>query len=37
MEEGRSVFEILTGKPTINIYLEKPRHRWEDSIEMVLI
>ena len=29
MEEGRSAFKILTGKPT-------PRRRWEDNIRMNL-
>ena len=36
MEEGRSVFKILTGKPTGKIPLGRPRRRWEDSIRMDL-
>ena len=36
MEEGRSVFKILTGKPTGNIHLGRPRRRWEDNIRMDL-
>ena len=32
MEEGRSSFKILTGKPTGN----RLRHRWEDNIRMDL-
>ena len=32
MEEGRSAFNILTGKPTGNILLGRPRRRWEDNI-----
>ena len=31
MEEGRSPFKILTGKP-----LGRPRRRWEDNIRMDL-
>ena len=31
MEEGRSPFKILTGKPTGNIPLGRPRRRWEDN------
>ena len=30
MEEGRSVFKILTGKPTGKRPLGRPRRRWED-------
>ena len=33
MEEGRSAFKILTGKPAG----KGPRCRWEDSIRMGLI
>ena len=29
---GRSAFKILTGKPTQNRPLGRPRCRWEDSI-----
>jgi hypothetical protein len=34
MEEGRSAFKILTGKPTGKRPLGKPRRRWEDTIRM---
>ena len=36
MEEGRSTFKILTGKPTGKIPLGRPRRRWEDNIRMDL-
>ena len=36
MEEGRSVFKILTGKPTGKRPLGRPRRKWEDSIRMDL-
>ena len=36
MEEGRSAFKILTGKPTGKIPLEMPRRRREDNIRMNL-
>ena len=36
MEEGRSAFKILTGKPTGNRPLGKPRRRREDNIRMHL-
>ena len=36
MEEGRSAFEILTGKPTGKIPFGRPRRRWEDNIRMYL-
>ena len=36
MEEGRSAFKILTGKPTGKRSLDKPRRRWEDNIRMDL-
>ena len=37
MEEGRSVYKILTGsKPIGNRTLGRPRHRWEDNIKMYL-
>ena len=36
MEEGRSVFKILTGKPTGKRSLGRPRRRWEDNIRMDL-
>ena len=31
MEEGRSAFRILTGKPTGKRPLGRPRCRWEDN------
>ena len=34
MEEGRSEFKILTGKPTGKRPLGRPRRRWEDNIRM---
>ena len=34
MEEGRNALKILTGKPTGNIPLGSPMHRWEDNIRM---
>ena len=36
MEEGRSAFKILTGKPTGMRPLGRPRHRWEDYMTMDL-
>ena len=36
MEEGRSAFKILTGKPTGKRPLERPRRRWEDNIRIDL-
>jgi hypothetical protein len=36
MEEGRSTFKILTGKPTGKRPLGRPRCRWEDYIKMDL-
>ena len=36
MEEGRSNFRILTGKPSGNTSLVRPRRRWEDNIRMDL-
>ena len=36
MEEGRSAFKILTGKPTGKRPLGRPRRRWEDYIRMDL-
>ena len=36
MEEGRSTFKILTGKPTGKRPLGGPRRRWEDNIRMDL-
>ena len=36
MKQGRSAFEILTGKPTGKRPLGRPRSRWEDNIRMDL-
>ena len=36
IEEGRSSFKILTGKPTGKWPLGRPRRRWEDNIKMDL-
>ena len=36
MEEGRSAFKILTGKPTGKRPLGRPRHRWKDNIRLDL-
>ena len=36
MEESRSAFKILTGKPTGNRPSERPRLRWEDNIRIDL-
>ena len=36
MEEGRSAFKILRGKPTGKRPLGRPRRRWEDNIRMDL-
>ena len=36
MEEGRSAFTMLTGTPTGNRRLGRPRRRWEDNIRMDL-
>jgi hypothetical protein len=36
MDEGRSAFKILMGKPTGNRPLGRPRRRWEDHIRMDL-
>ena len=36
MEEGRSAFKILTGKPTKKIPLGRPWNRWEHNIRMNL-
>ena len=36
MEEGRSAFKILAGKPPGRRPLGRPRHRWEDNIRMDL-
>jgi hypothetical protein len=34
MEEGRSAFKMLTGKPTGKRPLGRPRRTWEDNIRM---
>ena len=34
MKEGRSCFKMLTGKPTGNRPVGRPRRRWEDNIRM---
>ena len=36
VEEGRSAFKILTGKPTGKRPLREPRRRWEDNIRISL-
>jgi len=36
MEEGRSGFKILTGKPTGKKPLGRPRRRWEEILEWTL-
>ena len=36
MEEGRSVFKILTGTHAGKRPLGRPRRRWEDNIRMDL-
>ena len=36
IEEGRSAFKILTGRPAGKRPLEKPRRRWDDNIRMYL-
>ena len=37
MEEGRSAFKILTGKPRGNRPLGRPRRRWEDNIRILYL
>ena len=34
VEEGRSAFTTLTGKPTGKRLLGRPRHGWEDNIKI---
>ena len=34
MEESRSAFKIVTGKPTGKRPLGRPRYRWKDNIRM---
>ena len=36
MEESRSAFKMLTGKPTGKRHLGRPRCSWEDNIRMTL-
>ena len=36
MEESRSAFKILTGKPTGMRPIGRPRRRWDDNIRMDL-
>ena len=36
MEEGRSAFKTLTGKPTGKRPLGRPRRRWENNIRIYL-
>ena len=36
MEEGRSAFKILTGKPIAKRPLGRPRRRWEDNVRIYL-
>ena len=36
IEEGRNIFNMLTGKPTGKRPLGRPRRRWEDNIRMYL-
>jgi len=36
MGEGRGEYRVLVGKPGGKRPLERPRHRWEDSIKMDL-
>ena len=36
MEEGRTAFKLLKGKPTGRIPLGKSRRKWEDNIKWSL-
>ena len=36
MKKGKSAFNLLSGTPTRNIPLGRPRHRWEDNNRMDL-
>ena len=36
MEEDKGAFKILTGTPTGNRPLGRPRHRWEENIRMYI-
>jgi hypothetical protein len=35
--EGRGVYRVLVGKPERKRPLGRPRHRWEDHIQVVLL
>ena len=37
MEDGRSIFKILTGKPTRKTPLESPRSGYENIIRIIVI
>ena len=37
MQEGNSALKIVTGKPTGNRPLRRPRRRWEDNIRIDLV
>ena len=36
MEEGKSTFKILTGKPTVKKPPGRHKRRWDGSVTMVL-
>jgi hypothetical protein len=36
MGEERTFYKVLVGKPKVKRPLERPRHRWEDGIRMIL-
>jgi hypothetical protein len=36
MEEGRSVYWVLVGRPEGKRSLGRPRHRWENNIKLDL-
>jgi hypothetical protein len=36
MGEGRGVYSVLVGRPEGKTPLGRPRHRWDDSIKMVV-
>jgi S-ribosylhomocysteine lyase LuxS involved in autoinducer biosynthesis len=36
MGEGRGMYMVLVGKPEEKRSIWRPRHRWQDNIEMVL-
>jgi hypothetical protein len=36
MGDGRGVYRVLVGKPEGKRPMNRPRHRWEDNIKMVL-